>query len=96
MLPHEIMRTSIPELLSFIDGYHRRLRHSWEQHRLLVYSIYSITTAENERVDIEDWMPLWFDLSPEERKLNAAKERKVRGMVADKDIEHYRSLGINI
>lgn len=96
MLPHEIMRTSIPELLSFIDGYHRRLRHSWEQHRLLVYSIYAIVTPENDRIEIEEWMPLWFDLSPEERKLKDDKERRVKGMVAERDIEHYRSLGINI
>jgi len=45
---------------------------------------------------MEDWMPLWFDPSPEERKLNAEKEVKVKGMIAEKDIEHYRSLGINI
>ncbi len=89
-------RCSIPDLLSFIEGYKRRLRHSWEQSRLLNYSIYALTTPEERREQIEDWMPLWFDPSPEERRNMNEVSKIKQGMVAEKDIERYRSYGINI
>jgi hypothetical protein len=96
MKPFEVMRCSIPEILAFIDGYYRRLRHSWEQSRILAYSIYAVVTDENRRDSIEDWMPLWFDPSPEERAAAGKIERAKQGMVAEKEIEHYRSLGIDL
>lgn len=84
------MQCSIPEILCYIEGYYRRLRHSWEQTRLLAYSVYSVV-AENPK-DIEDWMPLWFDPSVEEKEVKAIKQ----GMIAEKDIEYYRSRGIDL
>jgi hypothetical protein len=100
MLPSDVMKTSIPELMSFLEGYRNRLKNSWEQTRLIAYTVHSLPYVIFGKSDdmqmMEDWMPLWFDASPEERKLNEEKERKVKGMIAEKDIEHYRSLGINI
>lgn len=96
MTPHEVLRCSIPEILAFIDGYYRRLRHSWEQNRILAYSIYAVVTDENKREKIEEWMPLWFDPPAEERAKMAEVQSIKRGMVAEKDIEYYRSLGIDL
>jgi hypothetical protein len=100
MLPHDVMKTSIPELMAFVDGYRNRIRNSWEQTRIIAYTIhrlpYVIFGKTDEIDDIQEWMPLWFDPTPEERKLSAEKEKKVKGMIAEKDIEHYRKLGINI
>lgn len=92
--PFEVMQCSIPEVLAYIDGYHSRLAHSYRQTRLLAYSIYAVVTEKRE--DIEDWMPLWFDDSPEERRLKQEVGNIKTGMVAEKEIEHYRSLGIDI
>lgn len=100
MLPHDVMRSSIPELMCFIEGYRNRVKNSWEQTRLIAYTVHSIPYVIFGKTDdmqqMEDWMPLWFDPSPEERKLKAEKEKKVRGMIAEQDMEYFRSLGINI
>jgi len=96
MMPKDVMKTSVPELLSFINGYHRRLKISWEQTRLLAYSIYAVVTDENKRQEIEDWMPMWFDPSPEERAAKGKVEMAKQGMVADHLLEEYRKLGIDI
>lgn len=88
------MRCSIPEVMCFIEGYYKRLSHSYRQTRLLAYSVYALTADKPE--DQEDWWPLWFDDSPEERKMKNEVAGIKQGMVAEKDIEHYRSLGINI
>lgn len=96
MKPFEVMRSSIPELLSFIEGYNRRLAHSYRQTRLITYSVYAVVTDENKREEMEDWMPLWFDEDKEERVLRNEVNKIKRGMVAEKEIEHYRSLGIDI
>lgn len=87
---------SIPEVLAYIDGYHNRLAHSYRQTRLLAYSIYAVVTDGNKREEIEDWMPLWFDDSAEEKKLKKEVGSIKTGMVAEKDIQHYRSLGIDL
>lgn len=96
MRPFEVMRCSIPEILSFIDGYYNRLAHDYRQTRLLAYSIYAVVTDENKREEQEDWWPLWFDESPEERVKRKEVENIKQGMIAEKDIQHYRSLGINL
>lgn len=96
MKPFEVMRCSIPELLCFIDGYYNRLAHDYRQTRLLAYSIYAVVTDENKREEQEDWWPLWFDPTAEERKMKGEVQRIKAGMVAEKDIEYYRSLGIDI
>ncbi len=96
MTPKEVMRCSIPELLSFIDGYYNRLRASYEQARMIAYMTYAANTDQNKREEIEDFWPLWFDPSPEDRRRMNEVNGIKQGMVAAKDIEHYRSLGINI
>ena len=100
MLPNEVMRTAIFEMVSFLDGYENRRKQKANHTRLIAYEIARVPLAffgkQEEMPQMEDWMPLWFDPSPEERKLNAEKEIKVRGMVAEKDLEYYRNLGINV
>jgi hypothetical protein len=94
MKPFEVMKSSIPEVLCYIEGYYNRLAHDYRQTRLLAYTVYSIVADKRE--DPEDWWPLWFDGSAEERKKRGEVESIKRGMVAEKDIEHYRSLGIDL
>lgn len=87
---------SIPEVLAYIDGYHNRLAHSYRQTRILAYSVYAVVTDGNKREEIEEWMPLWFDESAEERKLRNEAAQIKQGMIAEKEIAHYRSLGIDL
>lgn len=100
MMPHDVMRTSIPELLAFIDGYRNRLKESWEQSRIIAYTVhtlpYMIFGKGEEMVDMEDWLPLWFDPSPEERRNREKVNRLKQGMVAEHQIEAIRKLGIDI
>jgi len=100
MTPNEVMRTAIFEMVSFINGYSRKKEMQMNQTRLIAYEVARVPLAfwgkQEEMPPMEEWMPLWFDSSPEERKLNAEKEKKVRGMIAENEIEHYRSLGIKI
>lgn len=92
--PFEVMMCTVPEILCYLEGYYRRLSHSYRQTRILAYSVYALTADKPE--DQEDWWPLWFDDPPEERRAKREVEVIKRGMVAEKDIEHYRSLGIDI
>jgi hypothetical protein len=100
MSPNEVMRTAICEMISFINGYNNRKESQMNQTRLIAYEIARVPLSffgkTDEMPPMEEWMPLWFDPTPEERKLSAEKEKKVKGMIAEKDIEHYRKLGINI
>lgn len=86
----------MPEILSYVEGYYNRLSHSYRQTRILAYTVYCLATDENRREDQEDWMPLWFDDPPEERRKRAEVQNIRRGLIAEKDIEYYRSLGIDL
>jgi hypothetical protein len=100
MLPHEMWRTSVPELMAFIDGYRNRLRNSWEQSRLIAYTVhrlpYEIFGKADELQEMEDWMPLWSDDSPEDRVAKRKLDTAKQGMVAEHQLEEFRKLGINI
>lgn len=84
--------------MAFVDGYRNRIKNSWEQTRVIAYSVYcsAFGRKEEDIIDMEDWMPLWFDPSPEERRNRERVNRIKQGMVAEHQIEEFRKLGIKI
>lgn len=88
------MSSSIGEALAYSEAYYKRLEHDYRQTRLLGYIM--VNLVQDQKTDIEEWMPMWFDGTAEERRKRKEVEGIKRGMVAEEEIEHYRSLGINI
>lgn len=64
--PKGFWNSTIPEIISMIEGYRKRLYHEYSISRDIRYAIYCVVTDPNRRVDIWDWQPLEGDPSKEE------------------------------
>jgi hypothetical protein len=100
MMPKDVWECGLFDLITFLDGHDNRIRKQWEQSRIIAYGIHSLPYVIFGKMDdiqeMEDFMPLWFDPTPEERAKNIKMEKLKRGMVAEHQLEEFRKMGINI
>jgi len=64
LTPSEFWECTIPEILSMVNGYEKRLYQQYSMNRSLRYALYCLT-AKNP-IDIFDWEPLEGDPTKEE------------------------------
>ena len=94
--PSELWCCTIPEIISMISGYQKRLYHEYSISRDIRYSIYCVVTDPNRRVEIYDWQPLEGDPSKEEREKIKVRQQLIEQEQFLNDVAYYKSQGIDV
>jgi hypothetical protein len=84
--PKEFWDSTLPEILSVIHGYQKRLYHHYSMNRALRYHILSMM-SKNQLPEVFDWEPLEGDPTKEERE----RDKKIQAMQADIDYQTFKS-----
>lgn len=92
--PKGFWNSTIPEIISMIEGYRKRLYHEYSISRDIRYAIYCVVTDPNRRVDIWEWQPLEGDPSKEEiEKMKLREQIKIENDL-NATVDYYVSRGV--